>query len=146
MPNFVTRYKKILRRNLSCTGNTKKQLLQKFERSLSVFLEDTPTPDMDELCAAFGPPKEMASVLMAEVPQKEVARYRARKIVLWSILGCIGACFLVYCILLGVELYKHNLQPITSTDEIIIDDVSNSEDEIIVDDEIIVEDEIVIED
>ena len=95
---------------------------------------------MDELCTAFGPPKEMASVLMEGVSKKDIARYRAGRIAMRCILGCIGACVLGFCIMVGIELYKHNRCPITSTGEIIIEDITNNDGEIIIEDEIIVED------
>lgn len=138
MKNCVTRYKKILKRNLYCSGNTRKRLLQKFEIALSAFLEDNPTPSMDELSAAFGPPKEMASVLMEEVPKQEVARYRARNIWLWCILGCIGACVLVWCILLGIEILEVKNGGYIHENEASIIDETPTDDSIYVEDEIIV--------
>lgn len=149
MANCISRYKKALKKNLHCTRNTQKQLLKKFESTWSTFLEDNPTPSMDELCTAFGSPKEMASVLMEEVTPEEIVRYRRRKFFLWGIFGCVLALALVWGILLAVEVYKINTTDLNTVDEIIDDNDDNEiivDDEIVIDDEIVVEDEIIIED
>lgn len=144
MANCISKYKKALKKNLRCTRNTQKQLLKKFEITWSTFLEDNPTPSMDDLCAAFGSPKEMASVLMDEVTPEETARYRRRMIFLWGILGCVLALVLVWGILIAVEVYKINTAGLSSVGE--IETAGTDDDEIIVDDEIVVEDGIIIED
>lgn len=149
MANCISRYKKAVKKNLRCTRNTQKQLLKKFEITWSTFLEDNPTPSMDELCTAFGSPKEMASVLMEEVTPEEIVRYRRRKFFLWGIFGCVLVLVLVWGILLAVEVYKINTTDINTVDEIIDDNDDNEiivDDEIVIDDEIVVEDEIIIED
>lgn len=149
MANCISKYKKALKKNLHCTRNTQKQLLKKFEITWSTFLEDNPAPSMDELCTAFGSPKEMASVLMEEVTPEEIARYRRRKFFLWGISGCVLALVLVWSILLAVEVYKINTTDLNTVDEIIDDNDDNEiivDDEIVIDDEIVVEDEIIIED
>ena len=146
MAYYISKYKKALKKNLRCTRNTQKQLLKKFEITWSTFLEDNPTPSMDELCTAFGSPKEMASVLMEEVTPEEIVRYRRRKFFLWGIFGCVLALVLVWGILLAVEVYKINTTDLNTVDEIIDDNENVVDDEIIVDDEIVVEDEIIIED
>ena len=100
MANCISKYKKALKKNLRCTRNIQKQLLKKFEITWSTFLEDNPTPSMDELCTAFGSPKEMASVLMEEVTPEEIARYRRRKVLLWGAFGCVLALVLTTRLLL----------------------------------------------
>lgn len=144
MANCISKYKKALKKNLRCTRNTQKQLLKKFEITWSTFLEDNPTPSMDELCTAFGSPKEMASVLMEEVTPEEIARYRRRMFFLWGILGCVLALVLVWGVLLAVEVYEINTAGLSSVGE--VETEGTDDDEIIIEDEIIVEDEIIIED
>lgn len=146
MANCISKYKKALKKNLRCTRNTQKQLLKKFEITWSTFLEDNPTPSMDELCTAFGSPKEMASVLMEEVTPEEIARYRRRKVLLWGAFGCVLALVLIWGVLVVIEGCEIIAEGVSVVDEAIVDDEATVDDEIIVDDEIVVEDEIIIED
>lgn len=146
MANCISKYKKALKKNLRCTHNTKKQLLKKFEITWSTFLEDNPTPSMDDLCTAFGSPKEMASVLMEEVTPEEIVRYRRRKFFLWGIFGCVLALVLVWGVLVVIEGCEIISEGVSVVDEAIVDDEATVDDEVIADDEIIVDDEIVVED
>ena len=140
MANCISRYKKALKKNLRCTRNTQNQLLKKFESTWSTFLVDNPTPSMDELCTAFGSPKEMASVLMEEVTPEETARHRRRKFFLWGIFGCVLALVLVWGILVVVESCEIIAEGVSSVDEVIVDNEATADDDIIIDDEIIIED------
>lgn len=71
MNKETLRYRRKLRKLLSCGPGRKKELLSRFENSLSPFLEDCPAPGYAQLEAAFGPPEEMASVLMEAVSERE---------------------------------------------------------------------------
>lgn len=71
MNKETVRYRRKLRKLLSCGPGRKKELLSRFENSLSPFLEDCPAPGYEQLEAAFGPPEEMASVLMEAVSERE---------------------------------------------------------------------------
>lgn len=118
MIDQVRRYKKALKKDLCCCGIVKKQLLERFDLSLSAFLEDAPSPTMDQLCAAFGPPKEMAKILMATLPPNELVRYHRKtlltKIAIWA---------LVFLFLLGgVVLYIEKSAPVEIHDGLIIDE------------------------
>lgn len=95
MIDCVTQYKKALRKNLPCSGKVKRRLLSKFNASLSSFLEEAPTPGMDELYTAFGAPGEMASILMEEVTAEEMACYRKNSM----------ATQIIACSLIGITLF-----------------------------------------
>lgn len=140
MIDCVAHYKKELKKNLRCSGKVKEQLLSKFSLSLSTFLEDTPNPTMDELCTAFGSPKEMALVLMEEVTPEETARYRRNTIFVRAIAGGLAGVILFFAVAISIQLYLYKSSPIIYDDEIIVDEVTESGDDIIVEDEIIIED------
>lgn len=140
MANGISRYKKALKKNLHCTRNTQKQLLKRFELTWSTFLEDNPAPSMDDLCAAFGSPKEMASILMEEVTLEEIARYRRRKVLLWGAFGCVLALVLIWGVLVVIEGCEIITEGVSVVDEAIVDDETTVDDEIVVEDEIIIED------
>lgn len=146
MTNYVNQYKKALKKNLRCSSNVKERLIDKFNRSLSTLLDDKPTPSMNEICDAFGSPKDMALVLMEEVTPEEIALYRRRKIITRIILGAITVLFLAFVINVAVAVYRFNSTPFSIEDEIIVEDEEQSTGNTSVDNDIIVEDEIIIED
>lgn len=94
MVDQVARYRKALKQDLRCSRKVKKRLLEKFSLSLSAFLEDVPSPGMDQLYAAFGPPNEMVDVLLAEVTPKEAAQYHRKNIILRIFAGILTAVLL----------------------------------------------------
>lgn len=140
MANCISKYKRALKTNLRCTRNTQKQLLKKFEITLSTFLEDNPSPSLDELCTAFGAPKEMASVLMEEVTPEEIARFRKNTIIVRSVAGVLIGVILFLAVAISIQLYLYQEKPVIYDDEIIVDEIEESGDDIIVEDDIIIED------
>ena len=99
MKNEIEIYKKALKRNLHCTGKTKRELLRRFDVSLEALLEDCPAPSANDLHMAFGPPEEMARVLMERVPEKEIMRYRRKQTAIK-----IGGVFLI-AVLIAYTIY-----------------------------------------
>lgn len=144
MNTCVKQYRKAVKGGLCCSRNTKDNLLSKFDTSLSTLLEDSPSPTKDELHQAFGPPKEMVAILMEEVPPEEIKKQRTKKTITRIILGVIIAAILAYVTAVFILVVDLKDDPITSSEEVIVDDVT-IEDEVIVDDGIIVEDEIIVE-
>lgn len=140
MANCIFKYKKALKKNLRCTRNSQKQLMKKFEITLSTFLEDSPSPNTDELCTAFGSPKEMASVLMEEVTPEEIARCRKNTIIVRSVAGVLIGVILFLAVTISIQLYLYKERPIIYDDEIIVDEIEESGDGIVVEDDVIIED------
>ncbi len=91
-------YEKALRKQLHCTGNTKKYLLQQFRSSLSTYLDEHPSPTRADLQDAFGPPEDMAKVLMENVSEAEVKTYRKRTLFLKIITVVLLAIILIQVI------------------------------------------------
>lgn len=120
MSDHVTQYKKELKKNLRCSSNVKKRLMGKFDCSLSTFLDDKPTPDIDELCTAFGSPKEMASVLMEEVTPEEAARYRKNTIIARIVAGATAGTILFLIVAISVQIYFYKEQDVVIENEIIV--------------------------
>ena len=90
----VRQYIRQLTRNLRCCGAAKKRLLEQFRDKLAEFLEERPDPNRQALVEAFGPPEEMAQVLMETVSAEEKSQYR-RQIVFTR----IGVAFLIALLL-----------------------------------------------
>lgn len=99
--NHIAKYRRLLKKELRCPHQIKKRLLGKFDTALDSYLADSPTLDAKSLVAAFGPPQEMAQILMQEMCPKDLSRYRmskwiARIAVLLIVFGWIAFTIHVY--------------------------------------------------
>lgn len=83
---------------------------------MDVFLEDHPSPTTDDLRDAFGPPEEMAQVLMEGLSKEDRQKYLQRqncKRILAVILVVLFFAYMTF-----VLFWKQ--KPLTSTSEIIV--------------------------
>ena len=70
-------YRRQLSRHLKCDKKAKERLLDSFARNmLSPLLEISNQPSLEELRAAFGTPQEVAALLMEQITEDEILRYR----------------------------------------------------------------------
>lgn len=119
MTECIDLYKKTLRKNLRCSGAVQKRLMKKFDLSLDNFLDDTPSPGMEAIHSAFGPPDEMAQLLMADVTDKEAAQYRIRNITLRTTAAVIGGLLLAA----SIYIFYFKEQNVTYDNSVEIDNV-----------------------
>ena len=119
MTECITQYKKALKKNLRCSGSVQERLMAKFDATLTAFLEDTPDPGKDEVYAAFGPPKEMAELLMTEVTPEEAALYRRRNTFLRATAGILAGVFLAG----AIYIYFFKEQDVSYNNDIAVDGV-----------------------
>lgn len=116
----AARYRRALKRALHCGGNARRELLAKFDLSLSTFLEDHPAPTDAELSAAFGTPEEMARVMMEGVGEEEKARYYRGKRVVQALAGVVVILYVLFSLYIfiekeiPVEIY-HSCYEVTTT-------------------------------
>lgn len=99
MVNAVAQYRRALKKKLRCNGKAKKRLLNGFNQTLSAYLEEHSNSSAEELSAAFGPPREMAEVLMTQISNQEYAIYRRKTLclrILTSILIVVVVFFTLY--------------------------------------------------
>ena len=95
MTECIKKYERSVKKALHCGKAAKVRLLARFHGSLQTFLEENPSPDAQALHDAFGPPEEMAKLLMEDTTEAERAQYRRNKLFLR-----IGAVILITAILL----------------------------------------------
>lgn len=115
-------YEKALRKQLHCTGNAKKHLLQQFRSSLAAYLDEHPSPTGADLRDAFGPPEDMSKILMESVSEAEIARfYQQRK---WKRIIAAIIATLLLTLMLYIAFWKE--KPITSNDSIVIEPIITS--------------------
>ena len=99
MINAAAYYRRALKKELRCSYKTKKRLLNGFNQAITAYWEEHSNPSMEELSAAFGPPSEMAKVLMAQITDQEHTMYRNRTLctkILTSIIFVILISFTIY--------------------------------------------------
>lgn len=98
MNKELTRYRRALKKHLHCGVSTRRQLLDRFDNSLSDFLADCPTPTLEQLKSAFGPPEEAAGVLMEAVSENEQIQCQKRKTLLRILASAVAVLFIVFTI------------------------------------------------
>ena len=96
MYNDILRYRRSLKKQLRCGPLARKKLLDRFGGSLAPFLEENPAPGYEQLVSAFGPPEEMAAVLMESVSAKEQARYQTGRKLIQILAVLVAVLFLAF--------------------------------------------------
>ena len=114
MINAVAQYRRALKKELRCSSKAKKRLLTGFDQTLTAYLEENSNPSMEELSAAFGPPEEMAKVLMAELTAQEQTQYRRNILIRRLFLTALALVFLV----LTIYICFYKSVGLTSTSEL----------------------------
>ena len=76
-------------------------------------LEETPEPSLNQLREAFGPPEEMAQVLMTEVSPEEKAEYRRNRQMRRIAAGIIVVVFVLFT----MYVYFEKQKPLTVINE-----------------------------
>ena len=113
MMDTVLQYERLLKKQLRCTSAVKERLLEKFRSALLVFLEETPKPSLNQFHEAFGPPEEMAQVLMTEVSPEEKAEYRRNRRIRRFVAGVIAVVFVLFT----MYIYFEKQKPLVMIDE-----------------------------
>lgn len=96
MNRNIVRYQRQLKKHMPCGFRTRNDLLTQFRSSLSVFLDEQPEPTYGQLIDAFGPPDEMAAVMMAAVAEKEQLRYHKCRKVRTVLAGFAAIMFIAF--------------------------------------------------
>ncbi len=76
MISGLKQYDKELSSSLQCSFRTKRQLLSHWRVRRKALLEEDSSPSYETLVLNFGPPTEMANVLMDGLPPSEFFIYR----------------------------------------------------------------------
>lgn len=112
MTSDIKRYEKVLNRSLPYGRVIRKQLMASFRASLTTFMEEESNPDHLSLCAAFGPPNEMAKLLIATLSQEELERSHKKKTAsrIFAGIGIATAAVVLGVVVFSILFYY---QPIT---------------------------------
>lgn len=113
MNHSAQKYKNKLRKKLRCTNTARERLLDSFDSTLEGYLDENPNASLEDLCNAFGPPEEMANILMEQVSSEEVAIYRRRKLCVCV----IGVLLAVALIVMALIVFLWKEKPFIADDE-----------------------------
>lgn len=97
MNRAVRQYRRGLRKAMKCCRSHKKRFLEKFDKALEPFLEDSPEPTLQQLEAAFGPAETMARSFMEELTEQDRKRYAVRK----RIVVCVATAVILAVVTLA---------------------------------------------
>lgn len=106
MNNHAKRYKSKLKRKLQCSRATKAKLLEEFSHSLDGFLDENPDASFTDLSNAFGPPEEMARILMEKLSAEETRQYRLHTRMKRIVAALCAAAFLLFAVYVFFEKQK----------------------------------------
>lgn len=96
MNKDTARYRRTLKKQLRCGASVRRQILTRFDDSLARFEEEYPSPTYAQLETAFGPPPEMAAVMMEGVSGREAKKYAIRKKLIRIFAGIAAALFIAF--------------------------------------------------
>lgn len=124
MNRQTKQYIKELKANLKCSHAYKNQLTSQFNYSLASFLEEVPDPTPQELNNAFGPPQEMAFILMNSIPEKEQINHAKRKKLIQFVFTTFAALFIAFSLYV---FFEKEYAEIISYDEVFPDETITSQ-------------------
>lgn len=112
MNNKVARYKSKLKRKLQCNRGTKAKLLEEFSPLMDGFLDENPDATYTDLSNAFGPPEEMAKILMDKVDEQEKRAYKLRQL----LLRIAAAVLAIVLVIVTITVFFWKEKPIDAVD------------------------------
>lgn len=96
MTNAASQYRKMLKKEIRCGFTLKEKLLKKFDQSLFAYAIEYDNATLDDLYLAFGPPKEMAEILISNVDEAEKKKYRRFIIAKCIFAGILASLLFVF--------------------------------------------------
>lgn len=96
MRDGMLRYRRELRKALCCTRKTKNSLLAQFLVYQQKVIDELSSPTYEQMVILFGPPEEMAEVLMVEVTPEENDHYQKRRRLYLGVAGGLLAVLIVF--------------------------------------------------
>ena len=116
MNRSVAQYRRAFKKQLACSRSTQEQLTLRFQSMLNGFLEDYPSPTMQELYNALGSPEELAKSFSADIPAEEAVRYARKQTARRVIVGILVGLLLIAT----VYVFFVKQSPLISYDEGIV--------------------------
>ena len=92
------RYLWQLRSQLSCPIWVRRRLLASFLPTMELYLQENPKPSRAELLDNFGPPAQMARVMLEHVYKSERQQYHKNRLILRCAMSAIAVMLVTCCI------------------------------------------------
>jgi len=98
MNRELLRYTRAVKKQLRCTGKTRKALSQRLRGMLGAYEDENPAPSAQELVSAFGPPEEMAATLCESLTEADLRGYSRQKLLIRIAAGAAVVALLLFSI------------------------------------------------
>lgn len=99
----IQQYCKAVKKELSCPGKIKKDLIIRLTPDLEMFTEENPNASLDDISAHFGSPKEVAESYLASLDEEELKKRINKAKRIW--ITVIAVCTAI--LLLFVAIYAY---------------------------------------
>jgi len=96
MNRELIRYRRAVKRQLRCTGKTRRTLLHRLQSMLDSFLDEHPAATPEDLKTAFGPPEAMASLLCENLTETDRRSYNRKHRLIRIIAGSLIVLMLLF--------------------------------------------------
>lgn len=103
MNRELIRYRRAVKRQLHCTGKTRRTLLHRLQSMLDSFLDEHPAATAENLETAFGSPESMASLLCENLTEADHLGYRRKQLFIYVTAGITATALLVFSFLVFFE-------------------------------------------
>lgn len=99
----IQQYCKAVKKELSCPGKIKKDLIIRLTPDLEMYAEENPNASLDDISAHFGSPKEVAESYLASLDEEELKKRINKAKRIW--ITVISVCAAI--LLLFVAIYAY---------------------------------------
>ena len=104
----IQQYCKAVKKELSCPGKIKKDLIIRLTPDLEMFAEENPNASLDDISAHFGSPKEVAESYLASLDEEELKKRINKAKRIWIAVIAVCAAILLLFIAMMVRTTIHN--------------------------------------
>ena len=110
----IQQYCKAVKKELSCPGKIKKDLIIRLTPDLEMFAEENPNASLDDISAHFGSPKEVAESYLASLDEEELKKRinKAKRIWITVIAVCAAILLLFVAIMVCITIHNKNVRPV----------------------------------
>lgn len=112
MNRELIRYRRAVKRQLRCTGKTRRTILHRFQSMLDSFLDEHPVATAEDLITAFGPPEAMASLLCEDLTEADRRSYYRKQ----QLIRITGGILIVLLLLFSFHVFFQKQHPMVSVD------------------------------
>lgn len=99
----IQQYCKAVKKELSCPGKIKKDLIIRLTPDLEMFAEENPNASLEDISAHFGSPKEVAESYLASLDEEELKKRINKAKRIW--ITVIAVCAAILLLFIATYIY-----------------------------------------